>query len=191
MLSSLSPSLSLSSRSTELMQLPTEIHLLIAIHLPYPDALSLKHASRHFFYLIDSGIRLKVAWLLDRRRLRLECPNACELKTDETFCSSRHVRRLMVQRRRHLECGRGKGCLVVGDPAKTCFPTSITQRVYHALHSVKRLSHLVEDVWSSLRIVRRRGVDMASRIRSIWTWVIGMTILVLGVLSWWIRVGER
>ena len=190
MLSSLSPSSS-SSRSTELMQLPTEIHLLIAIHLPYPDALSLKHASRHFFYLIDSGIRLKVAWLLERRRLRLECPNACELKTDETFCSSSHVRRLMVQRRRHLECGRGKGCLVLGDSARTCSPTWNVLRVYHALYSVKRLSRLVEDVWSSLHIDRRRRVDMASVIRWIWTWVTGMTVLALGVLTWWIRVGER
>ncbi|KAI8946268.1 F-box domain-containing protein [Xylaria longipes] len=68
--------------------LPTELHLLIAKHLTYPDALSLKHTSRHFFYLVDTGVRLKVAWLMERGSLHLECPNDrhCDLRSDLRFC---------------------------------------------------------------------------------------------------------
>ena len=68
--------------------LPTEIHLLIAQHLIYPDALSLKHTSRHFYQLVDTGVRLKVAWLMERRLLHLECPSdqRCDLGSDLRFC---------------------------------------------------------------------------------------------------------
>lgn len=68
--------------------LPTELHLLIASHLPYPDALSLKHTSRHFFGLVDTGVRLKVAWLVSRYELHLDCPNdsRCDLRSDSNFC---------------------------------------------------------------------------------------------------------
>src|SRR4051812_2445849 len=58
-----------------LMHLPAEIHLPISKELPSPDALSLKHTSRHFYSLVDTGVRLKVAWLMERRMLHLDCPN--------------------------------------------------------------------------------------------------------------------
>lgn len=72
----------------ELMSLPTEIHLAVAQHLIYPDALSLKHTSQHFRSLVRTDIQLKVAWLLERRRLHLECPNShrCDLGSDLRFC---------------------------------------------------------------------------------------------------------
>jgi hypothetical protein len=68
--------------------LPTEIHLLIASHLIYPDALSLKHTNRHFFNIVFTGVKLKVEWLIDRRSLHLDCPHdkGCELGTDMKFC---------------------------------------------------------------------------------------------------------
>lgn len=68
--------------------LPPEIHLLVCRELTYPDALSLKHTSRYFYRLVDTGVRLKVAWLMQRRMLHLDCPNdkKCILKTDLEFC---------------------------------------------------------------------------------------------------------
>ncbi|KAF4472834.1 F-box domain-containing [Fusarium albosuccineum] len=76
-----------SSRLT-LMALPTEIHLAISKLLIYPDALSLKHTNAHFYSLVDTGIRLKVEWLVERRSLHLECPNdrRCDLGSDLRFC---------------------------------------------------------------------------------------------------------
>lgn len=73
---------------TNFMHLPTEIHLLISKELIYPDALSLKHTSRYFYNLVDTGVRLKVAWLMERRMLHLDCPNdrKCILRTDLEFC---------------------------------------------------------------------------------------------------------
>lgn len=70
------------------MDFPTEIHILISKNLIYPDALSLKHSSRYFYNLVDTGVRLKVAWLMERRLLHLDCPNdrGCILKTDREFC---------------------------------------------------------------------------------------------------------
>ncbi|KAF5653787.1 f-box domain protein [Fusarium sp. NRRL 25303] len=63
------------------MSLPTEIHLAISDFLIYPDALSLKHTSAYFYSLVDTGINLKVEWLVERRSLHLECPNdrRCDL----------------------------------------------------------------------------------------------------------------
>lgn len=71
-----------------IMSLPTELHLTITQHLIYPDALSLKHVNRHFCNIVDTGIRLKIAWLIERRQLHLECPNdrACDLGSDLRFC---------------------------------------------------------------------------------------------------------
>ncbi|KAL6353505.1 hypothetical protein LRP88_14000 [Fusarium phalaenopsidis] len=57
------------------MALPTEIHLAISRMLIYPDALSLKHTNAHFYSLVDTGVNLKVEWLVERRSLHLECPN--------------------------------------------------------------------------------------------------------------------
>lgn len=76
------------SASATFMDLPTEIHVLISKELIYPDALSLKHVSRYFYGLVDTGVRLKVAWLMERRMLHLDCPNdrRCSLRTDLEFC---------------------------------------------------------------------------------------------------------
>ncbi|KAF5580334.1 f-box domain-containing protein [Fusarium pseudocircinatum] len=70
------------------MSLPTEIHLAISDFLIYPDALSLKHTSAYFYSLVDTGINLKVEWLVERRSLHLECPNdrRCDLGSDLRFC---------------------------------------------------------------------------------------------------------
>jgi hypothetical protein len=71
-----------------LSTLPPELHLLIAQHLIYPDALSLKYANRHFYQLVDTGVQLKVEWLMERRLLHLECPSdqRCDLGSDLRFC---------------------------------------------------------------------------------------------------------
>lgn len=70
------------------MDLPAELHLLITKHLSYPDALSLKHTNRHFYNLVYTGVNLKIEWLIERRRLHLDCPNdrKCELGSDVRFC---------------------------------------------------------------------------------------------------------
>lgn len=103
------------------MDLPTEIHVMISKELIYPDALSLKHTSRHFYDLVYTGVRLKVSWLMERRRLHLECPNdtRCDLGSDLRFCRG-SVALLMQRRREHIECDRrpGLGCLVYG--TRTC-----------------------------------------------------------------------
>ncbi|KAI1098736.1 hypothetical protein F4804DRAFT_323915 [Jackrogersella minutella] len=101
--------------------LPPEIHLLISQQLTYPDALSLKHTNRFFYYLVDTGLKLKVDWLIERRSLHLECPNdrRCDLGSDLKFCRG-SVRLLMQRRREHVECESrpGLGCLVYG--TRTC-----------------------------------------------------------------------
>ncbi|KAH8841164.1 hypothetical protein MCOR07_006927 [Pyricularia oryzae] len=105
-----------------LMDLPTELHILISQELIYPDALSLKHTSRHFYDLTYTGVKLKVSWLMQRRRLHLECPNdtRCDLGSDLRFCRG-SVRLLMQRRREHVECDSrpGLGCLVFGTPVCT------------------------------------------------------------------------
>nr|XP_036581251.1 F-box domain-containing protein [Colletotrichum truncatum]KAF6789519.1 F-box domain-containing protein [Colletotrichum truncatum] len=97
--------------------LPPEIHVLISKQLIYPDALSLKHTSSYFYYLVDTGVRLKVEWLMERRMLHLECPNdkRCDLGSDLRFCRG-SVPLLMQRRREHMECESrpGLGCLVYG-----------------------------------------------------------------------------
>lgn len=78
----------LGRRKTTLSSLPSEIHLAVANYLIYPDALSLKHTDRHFYSIVDTGIELKIDWLVERRRLHLECPNdrRCDLGSDLRFC---------------------------------------------------------------------------------------------------------
>lgn len=120
------------------MSLPTELHLAISRFLIYPDALSLKHTNRHFRDLVRTDVTLKIDWLLERRRLHLECPNSqkCDLGSDLRFCRGSvpyvlfistaipeppltdlsHYRLLMKRRRQHFECETrpGLGCLVYG-----------------------------------------------------------------------------
>lgn len=126
------------------LDLPPEIHLLISDLLIYPDALSLKQTCRRFHYLVDTGIKLKIDWLVERRRLHLECPNdqRCDLGSDLRFCrgsvkyvlihkatnsllswvhtNTSSLRLLMQRRREHIECESrpGLGCLVYG--TSTC-----------------------------------------------------------------------
>lgn len=71
-----------------LMSLPTELHIAVSQHLIYPDALSLKHTNRHFRDLVRTDVTLKIEWLLERRRLHLDCPNShkCDLGSDLRFC---------------------------------------------------------------------------------------------------------
>ncbi|TVY59679.1 hypothetical protein LSUE1_G007246, partial [Lachnellula suecica] len=85
-----------------LTTLPPELHLLISAHLTYPDALSLKHVSRHFYSLVYTGVNLKIEWLIERRTLHLDCPHdqKCELGSDMRFCRG-SVRLLMERRRQH------------------------------------------------------------------------------------------
>ncbi|KKK12971.1 hypothetical protein P175DRAFT_0431697 [Aspergillus ochraceoroseus IBT 24754] len=103
----------------KLMDLPTELHLHISSYLAYPDALALKHTSRHFYSLVYTGVHLKVDWLVERFERKLECPmEKCSFRTDEAFCNWR-IRRIMERRRRHLECLRHRGgCLVI--EGRTC-----------------------------------------------------------------------
>ncbi|KAJ5161725.1 hypothetical protein N7492_007117 [Penicillium capsulatum] len=105
--------------STNLMDLPSELHLQIASSLTYPDALALKHSCRHFYHLVYTGIHLKVGWLVERFERKLECPmEKCSFRTDEAFCNGR-VRQIMERRRWHLECRRvAGGCSVMA--GQTC-----------------------------------------------------------------------
>lgn len=102
-----------------LMDLPSELHILISSYLSYPDALALKHTCSHFRSLVYTGVHLKVDWLVERFERKLECPmEKCSFRTDETFCNWR-IRRIMDRRRRHLECRRiAGGCLVI--EGRTC-----------------------------------------------------------------------
>ncbi|KAK3938253.1 hypothetical protein QBC46DRAFT_441285 [Diplogelasinospora grovesii] len=104
-----------------LLTLPPEIQLMISKQLIYPDALSLKHTNRYFYNLVDTGVKLKVDWLVERRRLHLQCPNdrSCDFGSDLMFCRG-SMRLLMQRRREHIECDArpGLGCLVYG--TSTC-----------------------------------------------------------------------
>ena len=83
------------------MDLPTELHFLISSNLTYPDALSLKHTNQHLYHMVYTGVNLKIEWLIERRRLHLDCPHdkGCELGSDMRFCrgSVRYVTRIIVE----------------------------------------------------------------------------------------------
>ncbi|KOS22830.1 hypothetical protein ESCO_003953 [Escovopsis weberi] len=112
--------------------------------LSYPDALSLKHANRYFHSFVDTGVKLKVAWLVERRRLHLDCPSEgrCDLGTDMRFCRG-SVALLMKRRREHIECQSRPdlGCIVLGTP--TC-PHRPAGHQYRVL-----LARMIMDEWSS------------------------------------------
>ncbi|KAI4109571.1 MAG: hypothetical protein LQ339_001684 [Xanthoria mediterranea] len=100
------------SPAPSLTTLPPELHALIIPHLPYPDALALKHTCHLFYHAVDTSIRQKVSWLVDRHARGLPCPQKkCIMKTDALFCRG-EVKALMERRRRHQECGT-RGCEVV------------------------------------------------------------------------------
>jgi hypothetical protein len=99
-----------------ILSLPLELQLQIIPSLSYPDALALKHTHPHFYNLIDTNVRLKVAWLLERKERGLDWPQKmCAMKTDATFCGGYgEVRTIMKRRRAHGECSSGEGgCEVV------------------------------------------------------------------------------
>ena len=77
-----------SEGSVQLMSLPPELLLQISQYLTFPDALSLKHSNKYFQSTVYTGIKLKIEWLIERRRLHLECPNnvKCDLGSDLKFC---------------------------------------------------------------------------------------------------------
>lgn len=109
---------SANTSSPQLLSLPLELLDLITAELMYPDALALKHSSRALYLLVDTSVRLKVAWLVSRNERGLACPQRkCVLKTDAAFCAGGggEVRRIMEERRWHREChtdGEG-GCEVL------------------------------------------------------------------------------
>lgn len=117
--------------SSPLLSLPPELLPHITTHLLYPDILSLRHSHPLFYYSpllsTNTNVRLKVAWLLDRKERGLDCPDGknrrwgrstrLSLTTDRDFCKSTadgEVSKIMEKRRRHWECKSGEGgCEVV------------------------------------------------------------------------------
>lgn len=101
-----------------LLSVPPELLDLIVAELLYPDTLALKHSSRALYPLVDTSVRIKVAWLVSRHERGLAGPRRkCVLKTDGAFCAGGggEVRRIMEERRWHRECnadGEG-GCEVL------------------------------------------------------------------------------
>ncbi|KAI9759766.1 MAG: hypothetical protein M1835_000304 [Candelina submexicana] len=157
---------------TTLLSLPPELHLQIAYYLPYPDALSLKHTSRHFYNIVDTGIKLKVAWLVERKRLLLDCPRrSCIVTSDETFCSP-EIRRLMEKRRWHEECKPGE-CLVVSNK-KLCGAQGWSKRMDRVVSAL--LDYATVD---------RRIVKEAIPFGGAW-----LLALVLAAVYWW-YVGDQ
>ncbi|KAK4240534.1 hypothetical protein C8A03DRAFT_13127 [Achaetomium macrosporum] len=151
-----------------LATLPAEIHLLIAQHLSYPDALSLKHTNRHFYHLVDTGVRLKVEWLMERRLLHLECPSdqRCDLGSDLRFCRG-SVKLLMQRRREHIECESrpGLGCLIYG-----------TSKCPHARKLKTRLKR-----WMRMHATDpKRWIFLLVSLLPLlvgWLWMVGMMLL--------------
>ena len=134
-----------------LLNLPLELHLHIIPYLSYPDALALKHTHPRFYNLIDTSVRLKVSWLLERKARNLPLPeNNCVMRTDESFCAG-EMRAIMERRRRHGECGLSKGAceIVVGT---TCGGPRAEERrswVGRLSRSLKGSSHEVR-LWVAL-----------------------------------------
>lgn len=100
----------------QLLDLPSELVCHIAGEVTYPDSLSLKFTCKYFYDTIDTSVKDRIHWLLERNRLGLPIPHAqkCTFKTDAGFCSSPEVRTILFNRRKHIECflhGQGR-CLV-------------------------------------------------------------------------------
>ena len=88
--------------------LPSEIHVLIAKQLCYPDLLSLRFTNRYFLSssLIATTKRDRVEWLLERAKQGLSIPKskACNWSSDYKFVHNREVIIMMRRRRQHLDC---------------------------------------------------------------------------------------
>jgi hypothetical protein len=103
-----------------LLSLPPCILPSLFSLLPYPDALALRHTHPYFYYSpllsTDRNVRLKVAWLVERKTRGLPVPtnSRTRFNTDAAFCASKEVKEIMVKRRRHGDCKGGEGgCEVV------------------------------------------------------------------------------
>ncbi|PHH51249.1 hypothetical protein CFIMG_002511RA [Ceratocystis fimbriata CBS 114723] len=106
----------------EFMDLPTELHIMISKLLIYPDALSLKHSSNYLYNLVDTGVSVKVEWLILRHNLHLKGPDdkKCDLRSDLQFCRG-SIPMLIQHYRNHIECEAhpGIGCMIYN--TKECF----------------------------------------------------------------------
>jgi len=152
-----------------LLILPVELQLQISTALPYPDALSLKHTCRHFYRLVDTGIRLKVTWLLERKTSKLDIPKRkCILKTDEAFCSSREIRGFMEKRRRHQEC-KGGACAVVEGKSCGGRRVGMGRRLQEWKLAVRGILSGMDGDYSTIRLF----------------WLVGLSLAFLGL---WLRV---
>jgi hypothetical protein len=101
----------------QLLDLPNEILDEIVIYLPYPDQLSLKFTSTYWHRHIQLSVRDRVDWLLHRAQNGLPFPQSqrCSFKSDVLFCASSEVRKILRDRRTHIECirhSRNQRCLV-------------------------------------------------------------------------------
>ncbi|CAG8960819.1 hypothetical protein HYFRA_00002356 [Hymenoscyphus fraxineus] len=162
----------LASPKRTFTSLPTEIHLLIASNLTYPDALSLKHTNQYFYSLVYTGVNLKIEWLIERRRLHLDCPHdkGCELGSDMRFCRG-SVRLLMKRRREHGECESrpdGRGCLVFG--TKIC------------TYKKEELGWIAVFKKFSWGVIRRVGMFL---------WWVSLALLGAGVAWFWMEHQRR
>ena len=163
-----------------LLILPVELQLQISTSLPYPDALSLKHTCRHFYELVDTGVRLKVTWLLDRKTSKLDIPKQkCILKTDQAFCSSREIRGFMERRRWHQEC-KGRVCAVV--EGKKCQG----RRVWRRGGTVREWKLAVFGMVFGVLLGVLFGMDGEG---STWTLLMcGLVGVSLALLGFWLRI---
>jgi hypothetical protein len=101
----------------QLLDLPNEVLDEIATYLPYPDQLSLKLTSTYWHSSIQPSVRDRINWLLSRARSGLPFPQSqkCSFRSDALFCSNPEVRRILRDRRSHVEClrhARNGSCLV-------------------------------------------------------------------------------
>ena len=111
---------SVMSDTSPLLRLPADLLPHLRAYLPYPDLLALRHTHPYFYYSplvsTNTNVRLKIAWLVDRKERGLPCPTHTStlFKTDREFCASTEVKLIMARRRRHKDCTGGKGgCEVV------------------------------------------------------------------------------
>ena len=86
--------------------LPAEIQHQIFKDLQYPDLLSLKLANGYFYNTVETTVRDRADWLLDRAQRSLMIPrqSKCLLRSDAEFCSHPEVLQILRWRRKHLYC---------------------------------------------------------------------------------------
>jgi hypothetical protein len=160
-----------------LATLPPELHLLISTHLrpSYPDLLSFKLTSRVLYQTVNPTVFDRVTWLINRQSLGLPVPRetGCCLRTDKDFVAGKELRRILMARRRHLECKLYgvEGCLLSGDEDR-CF-VRWADSVRRPLWPV-RVGKGRRIWW----IVRRLGVAAWRRFER-WVDVVGGAVVIL------------